>query len=308
MIERGQDDSPFPTADLRLRDFWTTTPACRPPRPRRRLPAPCARGAMRDAAAGRTLVGPHRADLLVRHSAEGHGGRPVLDRRAEGAADRPRLAHARLVREMTGATPLLLLDEIAAHLDDGRRAALFDLIDALGGQAFMTGTDRGMFAALGDRAQFLPVARAASSTSSEPSRISGTLPAMKSGMTDERTGSPQRRGTRALCAAYRACRDRRTRPAAAEGGTGARWSARAGSARRCSSISPPPASAAHVIDDDAVSLSNLQRQIIHDTGAIGMAKTDSAARAHRPHQPACRAWTRSRPSHGRKRRRSPHRP
>jgi DNA replication and repair protein RecF len=53
---------------------------------------------------------------------------------------------------------VLLLDEIAAHLDEGRRAALFDLVDALGGQAFMTGTDKAMFAALGERAQFLTVA------------------------------------------------------------------------------------------------------------------------------------------------------
>jgi DNA replication and repair protein RecF len=67
------------------------------------------------------------------------------------------LAHARLVGNLTGHAPILLLDEIAAHLDEGRRAALFDLIDGLGGQSFMTGTDRAMFAALGDRAQFFTV-------------------------------------------------------------------------------------------------------------------------------------------------------
>lgn len=67
------------------------------------------------------------------------------------------LAHARLVGNLTGHAPVLLLDEIAAHLDENRRAALFDLIDGLGGQAFMTGTDRGMFSALGERAQFLGV-------------------------------------------------------------------------------------------------------------------------------------------------------
>jgi DNA replication and repair protein RecF len=67
------------------------------------------------------------------------------------------LAHAGLVGGMTGHAPVLLLDEIAAHLDEGRRAALFDRVDALGGQAFMTGTDRSMFDALGDRAQFLTV-------------------------------------------------------------------------------------------------------------------------------------------------------
>jgi DNA replication and repair protein RecF len=67
------------------------------------------------------------------------------------------LAHARLVGNLTGHAPVLLLDEIAAHLDESRRAALFDLVDGLGGQAFMTGTDRAMFSALGDRAQFLTV-------------------------------------------------------------------------------------------------------------------------------------------------------
>ncbi len=51
----------------------------------------------------------------------------------------------------------LLLDEIAAHLDEGRRAALFDLVHDLGGQSFMTGTDRAMFSALGNRAQFFTV-------------------------------------------------------------------------------------------------------------------------------------------------------
>jgi DNA replication and repair protein RecF len=58
---------------------------------------------------------------------------------------------------MTGYAPILLLDEIAAHLDEGRRATLFDLVDGLGGQSFMTGTDGSMFAALGERAQFFTV-------------------------------------------------------------------------------------------------------------------------------------------------------
>ena len=67
------------------------------------------------------------------------------------------LAHAQLTANMTGAAPILLLDEIAAHFDGKRRASLFDLIDQLGGQAFMTGTDRHLFEALGDRAQMLVV-------------------------------------------------------------------------------------------------------------------------------------------------------
>ena len=68
------------------------------------------------------------------------------------------LAHARLVGELTTATPILLLDEIAAHLDAGRRAALFDRVDDLAAQAWMTGTDASLFEALGERAQHLTVA------------------------------------------------------------------------------------------------------------------------------------------------------
>jgi DNA replication and repair protein RecF len=67
------------------------------------------------------------------------------------------LASARALRSEGGATPVLLLDEVAAHLDEGRRAALYDAICDLGAQAFMTGTDPGLFDALGDRGARLTV-------------------------------------------------------------------------------------------------------------------------------------------------------
>src|SRR3546814_6343974 len=67
------------------------------------------------------------------------------------------LAHARLPSVDEGAAPILLRDEVAAHLDDRRRAALFEAVLALGGQAWLTGTDRQVFAPLGDRAQFVEV-------------------------------------------------------------------------------------------------------------------------------------------------------
>ena len=68
------------------------------------------------------------------------------------------LANARLKRNAAqGPAPLLLLDEIAAHLDPRRRAALFDEICAMGSQAWMTGTDEELFSSLGDRAQCLTV-------------------------------------------------------------------------------------------------------------------------------------------------------
>ena len=111
----------------------------------------------RDAAAGRTLDGPHRADLMVRHREKDMDAGRCSTGEQKALLVGLILAHARLVANMTGHAPILLLDEIAAHLDAGRRAALFDRIDAIGGQTFMTGTDRSMFEALGERAQFITV-------------------------------------------------------------------------------------------------------------------------------------------------------
>ncbi|MGE6739606.1 DNA replication/repair protein RecF [Allorhizobium pseudoryzae] len=113
----------------------------------------------RDAAAGRTLTGPHRVDLLVRHREKDIEAERCSTGEQKALLVGLVLAHARLTADMTGHAPILLLDEIAAHLDEGRRAALFDLVDGLGGQAFMTGTDRAMFDALGERAQFFTVSQ-----------------------------------------------------------------------------------------------------------------------------------------------------
>jgi DNA replication and repair protein RecF len=117
-----------------------------------------AEGRYRDAAAGRTLDGPHRTDLIVHHREKRMEAERCSTGEHKALLVGLVLAHARLVGNLTGHAPILLLDEIAAHLDEGRRAALFDLVDGLGGQAFMTGTDRSMFSALGERAQFFTVA------------------------------------------------------------------------------------------------------------------------------------------------------
>ncbi|OHV77389.1 DNA replication/repair protein RecF [Rhizobium sp. LCM 4573] len=111
----------------------------------------------RDAAAGRTLEGPHRSDLLVRHREKDMEAERCSTGEQKALLIGLVLAHARLTANMTGFAPVLLLDEIAAHLDEGRRAALFDLVHDLGGQSFMTGTDKAMFSALADRAQFFTV-------------------------------------------------------------------------------------------------------------------------------------------------------
>ncbi len=111
----------------------------------------------RDAAAGRTLDGPQRSDLLVRHREKDMPAALASTGEQKALLIGLVLAHAKLVSEIDGRSPVLLLDEIAAHLDPGRRAALFEALLALGGQAWMTGTDPILFEALGDRAQHFRV-------------------------------------------------------------------------------------------------------------------------------------------------------
>jgi len=67
------------------------------------------------------------------------------------------IAHGRLMAAERGAAPILLLDEVAAHLDEARRAALFDILIALGGQVWMTGTDVSLFDSIAQKAQFFKV-------------------------------------------------------------------------------------------------------------------------------------------------------
>jgi DNA replication and repair protein RecF len=105
-------------------------------------------GRERDRAAGRALAGPQTADLLVRH-----GPTQVPASRSSTGEQKALLvglvlAHARLVAAMGGIAPLVLLDEIAAHLDPRRRAALFAALDSLGGQIWLTGADPALFAGL----------------------------------------------------------------------------------------------------------------------------------------------------------------
>lgn len=114
-------------------------------------------GRIADRAAGRTLQGPHRTDLLVTHRDKEMDAARCSTGEQKALLTGMILAQARLTANLTGFAPILLLDEVAAHFDHRRRQSLFDLIDELGGQAFMTGTDRGLFEALGGRAQFFNV-------------------------------------------------------------------------------------------------------------------------------------------------------
>ncbi|MGV1873281.1 DNA replication/repair protein RecF [Agrobacterium rosae] len=157
LIESRGNDANFPTASLMLSGFMDGEFH----RPAVDLEdeylAVLKENRYRDAGAGRTLDGPHRADLYVRHAEKDMDAGRCSTGEQKALLVGLILAHAQLTANMTGHAPVLLLDEIAAHLDEGRRAALFDLIHALGGQSFMTGTDASMFSGLQGRAQFFNV-------------------------------------------------------------------------------------------------------------------------------------------------------
>ena len=118
-----------------------------------------------DAAAGRTLIGPQSADLLVRHGPKAVAASLCSTGEQKALLVGLVLAHARLVADLSGLAPVILLDEIAAHFDAARREALFEDLAQLRGQVWMTGADAGVFASLGARAQHLRV---------EPGRVSTT--------------------------------------------------------------------------------------------------------------------------------------
>ncbi len=111
----------------------------------------------RDMAAGRTLVGPHRTDLHAVYAEKGIEAKDCSTGEQKALLVSLILANGRALSQQIGAPPILLLDEIAAHLDADRRAALYDEICALGTQAWMTGTGAELFDELGSRAQHLHV-------------------------------------------------------------------------------------------------------------------------------------------------------
>lgn len=158
-IAQRAGNSAFPTATLAL-DGWIENALLREPardiedhyRDVLREQRP------RDAAAGRTLDGVHLTDLLV-----GYAPKAITARDASTGEQKALLiglviAHAHLVSEMTGITPILLLDEVVAHLDPMRRAALFAELETLGAQVWMTGADAALFGEISPRACMLNVA------------------------------------------------------------------------------------------------------------------------------------------------------
>ena len=160
LIAESRDDaSPFPWAGVRVEGdvddlvaVWAAVDA------EDRFRAALRQGRARDRAAGRALFGPQASDLVVRH-----GPKDVPAAQASTGEQKALLvglvlAHARLVARMSGLSPLVLLDEVAAHLDPRRRAGLYAALDALPGQVWMTGADPALFGELGERADILQVA------------------------------------------------------------------------------------------------------------------------------------------------------
>jgi DNA replication and repair protein RecF len=108
----------------------------------------------RDAAAGRALAGPHRTDLVVTHLGKSQPAALSSTGEQKALLIGLILAHADLVAERAGRRPILLLDEVAAHLDPLRRAALFERLAGAGGQVWMTGTEPALFEAVGEATRF----------------------------------------------------------------------------------------------------------------------------------------------------------
>jgi DNA replication and repair protein RecF len=153
IMQTRDDASPFPWADLSMQgeldDIVSEQPALGAEDAYRRL---LRENRARDAAAGRTLVGPQASDLVVRHGPKGMPAARSSTGEQKALLVGLVLAHARLVRSMSGLAPLVLLDEIAAHFDPRRRAALFAALAELGGQVWMTGADPQAFADLAHHA------------------------------------------------------------------------------------------------------------------------------------------------------------
>ncbi|MCV2866105.1 DNA replication/repair protein RecF [Albidovulum sediminicola] len=145
-------ETAFPAADLTILDPDGAATGAED------LAEALAAGRSRDMAAGRTLLGPHRADLGAVYAAKGAPAAQASTGEQKALLISLILANARALADDFGAPPILLLDEVAAHLDAGRRAALYDEICALGAQAFLTGTGAELFETLGPRAQAFEVA------------------------------------------------------------------------------------------------------------------------------------------------------
>lgn len=149
---QAQAETSFPAADLELVHSDDAMPVHSAD-----LQAAFEESRFRDLAAGRTLIGPHRADLFGVFTAKGVPAKDCSTGEQKALLISLILSNARALADLIGTPPILLLDEVAAHLDAGRRAALYEEITALGAQAWMTGTGAELFDTLAQPAIFLEV-------------------------------------------------------------------------------------------------------------------------------------------------------
>src|ERR1700675_4406618 len=154
----SRDASAFPSAEISL-DGWMEQliPAHPAVEIEERYRAVLRDNRARDAAAGRTLDGPHLTDLKVIYAPKGIAAADASTGEQKALLIGLVLAHARLIAEMIGTAPILLLDEVVAHLDPARRAALHDELAQLGTQVWMTGADPALFAEIEDGAAIVDV-------------------------------------------------------------------------------------------------------------------------------------------------------
>ena len=161
-IARGQANSlfgtRFPRAAMRLEGVIENQVDVRPAiEIEDRYRAALKEGRGRDAAAGRTLEGPHLTDFVIFHAPSGTAAANASTGEQKALLIGLVLAHAGLIAEMTRFSPIVVLDEVLAHLDPSRRAALNDALASLGAQVWMTGADPAAFADIADRAQVFEV-------------------------------------------------------------------------------------------------------------------------------------------------------
>jgi DNA replication and repair protein RecF len=158
MLRGRGAQSAFPSAEIAL-DGWMENALIHEPATavEDRYREILRQGRPRDAAAGRTLDGPHLTDLQVIYAPKNMPARDASTGEQKALLIGLVLAHANLVAEMTGIIPLLLLDEIVAHLDPARRKALFAELATLGSQVWMTGADPAAFADIGAQGEIFDV-------------------------------------------------------------------------------------------------------------------------------------------------------
>ena len=137
-LEAGLEELPAVEVERRFADFL-------------------ARNRQRDFETRTTCEGPHRSDLVVHHSVNGQPAAKCSTGEQKALLISIVLANARAEAQRRGAAPILLLDEVTAHLDQKRRNALFEELQSLGGQAWLSGTDRNLFAPLTEGTQFISV-------------------------------------------------------------------------------------------------------------------------------------------------------